>query len=69
MRWNIWHMTRCSSGMRSFFIGQVEAPTGAAAEKKAADLCWSVNGAPASAYIARDPAEDDWHRPINLGEK
>jgi len=64
MLWNIYFLEQRPGRMVARYIGQVESPNSRTAEKKAASLCWDVSGATSDSYVARDPNNDGWHRPI-----
>jgi hypothetical protein len=64
MLWNMYFFQYRPTGLCAVYIGQVEAPTEKAAVMKAAASCFGASGASSDHYHARDPATDDWHRPL-----
>ena len=64
MIWNIYYLDKQPGRMVARYIGQVDAPGAKVAEMKAAAKCWDVSGAGSERYVARNPATDDWRRPL-----
>lgn len=69
MLWNIYFMESRPTGLCAVYIGQLKAPSQKCAIARAAAKCFSVSGAPSDRYFARDPATDDWRRPLKTLEK